>query len=122
MLNEADMITIANAYLDFYRGVLVIDPLLRFSVRATSAGPASELVRDSSSKLSWFLQLNVNQHSAAGDVRDSVIDFLGDILLFDLDLISDPLVKEVKERISCRLFCALRNMLPDLPDLPEDEE
>jgi hypothetical protein len=119
MLSEADMITVANTYLDAYRGILVIDPLLRFSVRVTSNGPASELVKDASSKLSWFLQLNVNQHSAIEDVRESVIDFLGDILLFDLDLISDPLVKDIKERISCRLFCALRNVLPDLP---EDEE
>lgn len=119
MLSEADIINIANTYLDAYRGVLVIDPLLRFSVRVGSSGPTSCLEKDNNSKLSWLLHLNVNQHSTIEDVRDSVIDFLSEILVSDMDLIADPLVKEIKERVSCRLFCALRNVLPDLP---EDEE
>lgn len=116
MLSEADIITIANTYLDAYRGVLVIDPLLRFSVRAVSSGPTSALLKEKDSKLSWLLCLNVNQHATIEDVRDSVIDFLSEILVSDLDLINDTLVKEIKERISCRLFCALRNVLPDLPE------
>jgi hypothetical protein len=119
MLSEADIINIANTYLDAYRGVLVIDPLLRFSVRVGSSGPTSRLEKDTESKLSWFLHLNVNQHTTIEDVRDSVMDFLSEILVSDMDLIADPLVKEIKERVSCRLFCAFRNVLPDLP---EDEE
>jgi hypothetical protein len=119
MLNEADIINIASTYLDAYRGVLVIDPLLRFSVRTVGSGPVAETIKDANSKLSWILQLNANQHSTIEDVRDSAIEFLANIMLVDMDLLESDLVKDIKERISCRLFCALQNMLPDLADEEE---
>jgi hypothetical protein len=116
MLSEADLITIANTYLDAYRGVLVIDPVLRFSVRVSNSGPPSQLVKDPESKLSWFMNMNASAHHSIEDVRDSAIDFLSEIMLADMDLLDHKLVSEVKERISCRLFCALKNVLPDLPE------
>lgn len=114
MLNEADIINIANTYLDAYRAVLVIDPLFRFSVRTTGSGPVAETVKDENSKLSWILQLNANQHNSIEDVRDSSIEFLANIMLVEMDMLSGDLVKDIRERISCRLFCALQNVLPDV--------
>lgn len=114
MLSEADIINIANTYLDAYRGVLVIDPLFRFTVRTVGSGPVAETVKDNNSKCSWILQLNAGQHKSIEDVRDSAIEFLANIMLVDMDLLEDHLVKDIKERISCRLFCALQNMLPEL--------
>ena len=93
---------------------MLIDILYKISIELVDYGPHMVFKKDPSSKLTWICSLNYKQHPTIEDVRLSVVQFLSELMVCELDLLDGVLAREMTEKIRCRLFNVLQNLLPDV--------
>ncbi len=120
-MTEAEILGAAEAYLEAYRVILKLDPVYRFTVR-NGGTTMSRCEKDTKSPLSWILHLDAAAHSDVSDVKYSVVEFLLQVQLADLDFIKDDLVSEIRSRVATRLTLAIEPLLPDFDGEEQDEQ
>jgi hypothetical protein len=119
-MTDAEVLLQAETYLDALREILKVDPVYRLTVRGGCV-QVSRCEKDLNSALSWILHLDTKSHQQSSDVKYSVIEFIMNIHMSDLDFIQSPLVGELRARVATRLTLAIDGLLPDLDEGEELE-
>lgn len=119
-MTDAEVLLAAEAYLDAFRVILKVDPVYRLTVR-NGATQVSRCEKDPNSALSWILHLDAKSHQEPSDVKYSVIEFIMNVHMSDLDFLISPLIGELRSRVATRLTLAIDQLLPDLDSGEEIE-
>jgi len=120
-MDHGEIYNLAGEYLSVYRDILLVDPIYRLNILVVEDGQACLTTKDPAAKCSWTANLNAKLHSDRDDVRLSVLEFLSDMMLIELDFSQDTATQSATEKIKCRLFNVFQALLPDLDQGDENE-
>ncbi len=119
-MTDGEVLLLAEQYLELYRALLKVDPIIKLSVYSREQQEMSLCEKDQTSSLSWKLSLDASRHTSLKDIRYSVVEFVISVLLSELDMVNDRNIDELRGRVRTRLTLAIEPLLPD-PEISDEE-